>query len=320
MKPKTLNEEINRIKNIMGFINESIDEPTGETQEFNGKTYPSHHGSPFDRGSADSWYSRGTNPHKNHPEYSEDLTPEEVDAYYAGYYWNERHGGREEYEDDTDRMGDDDIDESNHELNEDEVNYNINQAIQCFLNKKGIKDDAGQPLKIDGSIGRLPNSKSAQAIAKYQEKLGVYPVDGVWGPDTMEKMPPKDLAMYKDCKSEYGDIFDKGLHMLGLDEVSSVGKFEPNQVYEGIRVISDDNLRVMKDRNVPQYELLIQSNNQKYTITIIKVESGYLTATVNGPGVYERRKFPQSLDLNISPEGLCGNMELGCFTQLKKIK
>jgi len=34
----------------------------------------------------------------------------------------------------------------------------------------------------------------------------------------MEKMPPKDLAMYKDCKSEYGDIFDKGLHMLGLDE------------------------------------------------------------------------------------------------------
>ena len=73
MKPKTLNEEINRIKNIMGFINESMDEPTGETQEFNGKTYPSHHGSPFDRGSADSWYSRGTNPHKNHPEYSEDF-------------------------------------------------------------------------------------------------------------------------------------------------------------------------------------------------------------------------------------------------------
>ena len=105
-----------------------------------------------------------------------------------------------------------------YQLNEDEVNYNINRAIQCFLNKKGIKDDAGQPLKIDGSIGNYPNSKSAQAIARYQQKLGVYPVDGVWGPDTMEKMPPKDLAMYKDCKSEYGDIFDKGLHMLGLDE------------------------------------------------------------------------------------------------------
>ena len=27
------------------------------------------------------------------------------------------------------------------------------------LNKKGVKDDAGQPLKIDGSIGNYPKSK-----------------------------------------------------------------------------------------------------------------------------------------------------------------
>ena len=42
--------------------------------------------------------------------------------------------------------------------------YNYNCGIQCFLNKKGVRDDAGQPLKIDGSIGNYPKSKSAQAI------------------------------------------------------------------------------------------------------------------------------------------------------------
>ena len=96
--------------------------------------------------------------------------------------------------------------------------YNFNMTIQCFLNKKGIKDDAGQPLKMDGSIGNWPKSKSAQAIANYQRKIGVYPVDGVWGPDTMDKMPPADMKIFKDCKAEHGDIFDKGAHFLGLDD------------------------------------------------------------------------------------------------------
>ena len=31
-------------------------------------------------------------------------------------------------------------------IKEQDENYKINMAIQCFLNKKGIKDDAGQPL------------------------------------------------------------------------------------------------------------------------------------------------------------------------------
>jgi hypothetical protein len=94
--------------------------------------------------------------------------------------------------------------------------YNYNMAIQCFLNKKGIKDDAGQPLKLDGSIGRLPNSKSAQAIAKYQQKIGV-DADGVWGYDTNQKMPKADNVIFKQCVSDYGDIIDKGAHWLGLD-------------------------------------------------------------------------------------------------------
>ena len=34
------------------------------TKVFNGITYDASHGSPFDRGSADSWYSRPQDPHK----------------------------------------------------------------------------------------------------------------------------------------------------------------------------------------------------------------------------------------------------------------
>jgi hypothetical protein len=94
---------------------------------------------------------------------------------------------------------------------------NYKKGIQCFLNKRGIKDDSGQSLKIDGSIGNYPNSKTAQAIHSYQSKIGVYPTDGVWGEDTMRKMPNKDREMFKQCVSDYGDIFDKGAHFLGLD-------------------------------------------------------------------------------------------------------
>jgi CRISPR/Cas system-associated protein Cas7 (RAMP superfamily) len=95
--------------------------------------------------------------------------------------------------------------------------YNYNMAIQCFLNKKGVKDDAGQPLKIDGSIGNYPKSKSAQAIAKYQSMLKVYPVDGVWGEDTMDAMPEKDKVIFKQCVSDYGDLYDKIIHYFGWD-------------------------------------------------------------------------------------------------------
>ena len=90
-----------------------------------------------------------------------------------------------------------------------------NKAIQCFLNKKGITDDAGQKLSVDGSIGRYPNSKSAQAISKYQSKIGVES-DGVWGKNTMDKMPPNDMKLFKECESEHQDFIDKALGFLGL--------------------------------------------------------------------------------------------------------
>ena len=61
------------------------------------------HGSPFDRGSADSYYGRVRDPHKGgsggprgHQRVT-DLTESEIRAYLAGYDWNELHGDRKEW-------------------------------------------------------------------------------------------------------------------------------------------------------------------------------------------------------------------------------
>ena len=71
--------------------------------KFNGKTYDQHHGSPFDRGSADSWYHRARNPHKggvggNSGPRVEQLTADEMEAYHAGYDYNEEFGGKKDYD------------------------------------------------------------------------------------------------------------------------------------------------------------------------------------------------------------------------------
>ena len=71
--------------------------------KFNGKTYNARHGGPFDRGSADSWYSRGVRPH-----YFVGATyqTQEVkcrqgskawEEYMAGYEYNELHGGKKDW-------------------------------------------------------------------------------------------------------------------------------------------------------------------------------------------------------------------------------
>ena len=60
-------------------------------------TYDKRHGGPYDRGSADSYYRRGFQPHY-YPGATgvgariTGLTPEEVDAYRAGYDANEAAG------------------------------------------------------------------------------------------------------------------------------------------------------------------------------------------------------------------------------------
>jgi hypothetical protein len=73
--------------------------------------------------------------------------------------------------------------------------------IQAFLNKR---INAG--LELDGRTGR--NSKTADAIAKYQGMIGVYPTDGTWGLNTYNKMPEKDKIMLKNIVVDNGGVWD----------------------------------------------------------------------------------------------------------------
>lgn len=66
--------------------------------------YDKRHGGPFDRGSADSYYGRGRNPHYfvgatySSPEITVDkMTQEEIDAYNAGYDDNEKNGDKKDW-------------------------------------------------------------------------------------------------------------------------------------------------------------------------------------------------------------------------------
>lgn len=61
------------------------------------------HGSLYDRGSADSYYSRPPSPHwyplgTGNGERIENLTPEERKEYYAGYEHNEQYGDKKSYD------------------------------------------------------------------------------------------------------------------------------------------------------------------------------------------------------------------------------
>jgi hypothetical protein len=77
---------------------------TTYTVEFKGNTYRMTHGNPFDRGSADSYYGRGAKPHwypegTGHGEIvtEERMSAEEVEAYYAGYDYNEQFGEKKNW-------------------------------------------------------------------------------------------------------------------------------------------------------------------------------------------------------------------------------
>jgi hypothetical protein len=61
--------------------------------------YDDRHGGPYDRGGADSYYGRGFRPHyfvgdtyRSDVVELEDMTPEEITAYSAGYRDNEDDG------------------------------------------------------------------------------------------------------------------------------------------------------------------------------------------------------------------------------------
>lgn len=66
--------------------------------------YDKRHGGPWDRGSADSYYQRGYNPHyymgstyNSERVDLENMTPEEIAAYTAGYRDNEEAGNFKEW-------------------------------------------------------------------------------------------------------------------------------------------------------------------------------------------------------------------------------
>jgi hypothetical protein len=69
-----------------------------------GKTYEQEHGNAFDRGSADSYYGRGRNPHKGGSggKYGfqpiTNLTDAELEAYHAGYDYNEQFGDKKSWD------------------------------------------------------------------------------------------------------------------------------------------------------------------------------------------------------------------------------
>ena len=68
-----------------------------------GKTYEQTHGNAFDRGSADSYYGRPRQPHY-YPkgtykgERVTELTNDEMEAYHAGYDYNEQHGDKKNWD------------------------------------------------------------------------------------------------------------------------------------------------------------------------------------------------------------------------------
>ena len=71
---------------------------------YKGKQYNDRHGGPFDRGAADSWYSRPYSPHYfTGASYQStrlelvDMSSKEIDDYAAGYNWNTELGGNKNY-------------------------------------------------------------------------------------------------------------------------------------------------------------------------------------------------------------------------------
>ena len=75
------------------------------TIEFQGIVYNAEHGSPFDRGSADSYYGRPQSPHKypngtgNAPRIeASELTLQEMREYFRGYEYNECFGDKKNWD------------------------------------------------------------------------------------------------------------------------------------------------------------------------------------------------------------------------------
>jgi hypothetical protein len=70
--------------------------------EYKGKTYNADHGSFFDRGAADSYYGRPRDPHRGgvggmSGERVDAKAPADLEAYHAGYDYNEEYGDKKDW-------------------------------------------------------------------------------------------------------------------------------------------------------------------------------------------------------------------------------
>jgi hypothetical protein len=91
------------------------------------------------------------------------------------------------------------------QINEQTEEMNFKKAVQCFLNKLYKTN-----ISVDGYHGE----KTEILIKKLQTSRGVWPVDGIWGPDTYNKLKPNEIEVLESCVSEYGDIVDKAAYGL----------------------------------------------------------------------------------------------------------
>lgn len=85
-------------------INDLGDKLTAVLSELNKQVHDDRHGSPYDRGGADSYYGRPYNPHYyKGATYSsdrvgqDDMTEQERQAYHDGYYDNEKLGDKKDW-------------------------------------------------------------------------------------------------------------------------------------------------------------------------------------------------------------------------------
>lgn len=92
-------------------------------------------------------------------------------------------------------------------INEQSEETKFIRGVQNFLNQK---INAG--LVVDGKTGT--NSKTAEAIRKYQSMIGLHPADGVWGYNTWMQMPEKDQKLLKSLIAKEGGIIDRFLNSI----------------------------------------------------------------------------------------------------------
>jgi len=97
------------------------------------------------------------------------------------------------------------INEANQRILNEQPHRDAVIKIQKFLNAKKITGDNGKPLEEDGLTCIDLSCQTAQAISEYQSSIGVWPAEGVWGPDTMEKMSEED----KELLDSFGSWFER---------------------------------------------------------------------------------------------------------------